>query len=344
MTRTLFLGAALLAAPAALAQQHGDMDHSQMDHSQMDHSQMQGMDHGSMDHDALMALHMRMMADPEIHAAMQADPEMRALMAGAMSATDHGGMDHTTPMNADARAAAMDRMRERMAALSPDEHAAFMAQMEASHRRLLASPAVHMRAMADPELRRMMEDMPGGMPGMGGADQGSMDHDGMDHGSMEGMNHDQMPGTGHAGADHAAGVAMQRRNAGALRNDDERPATPTVGPEAFDASATADRFHAALAAGDREAVRVLLLPDAVVLGGGQAEARNEYLGGRFARDAALLAGAPPEPLFRRTTVATESAWVASAQQVGDARIAELLVMKQTPEGWRISAVHWSSAR
>ena len=44
----------------------------------MDHSQM---GHGAMDHDAMMALHQRMMADPEVHAAMKADPVMQALMA-----------------------------------------------------------------------------------------------------------------------------------------------------------------------------------------------------------------------------------------------------------------------
>ncbi len=152
------------------------------------------------------------------------------------------------------------------------------------------------------------------------------------------MDHSQM-----AGVDHAAGVAMQRRNAGA-RNGDERPATPTVGPTAFDASATADRFHAALAAGDRAAVEALLTPDAVVLEGGGHESRTEYLSGHFARDAAFLSDATPEPVFRRTTVAGDAAWVASTQRIGAVEMAELLVMKQTPGGWRVAAVHWSSAR
>ena len=198
-----------------------------------------------------------------------------------------------------------------------------------------AMMALHQRMMADPEMRRMMEAMPGGM------DHGSMD--GMDHGQMQGMDHSQMQGMDHSGMDHAAGVAMQRRNAGAP-NGDERPATPTVGQAEFDASATADRFHAALASGDRATMEALLLPDAVVLEGGRAEARNEYLSGHFARDAAFLADAQPEPLFRRTTVAGDAAWVASTQRVRDAEMAELLVMKRTAEGWRVAAVHWSSAR
>ncbi|MEM1117704.1 MAG: nuclear transport factor 2 family protein [Bacteroidota bacterium] len=332
--RTLLVVAALLAAPSALAQQHEGMDHSGMDHSQME-----GMDHGAMDHDAMMALHQRMMADPEVHAAMKADPVMQALMAEMMPSMDHSGMDHSQmsgmdhgetshemPMDADARAAMMARMRERMQAMTPEAHAAFMTRMEAAHRRLMAEPTVHQRMMADPEMRRMMEAMPGGM----------------DHGSMGGMDHGQMQGMDHSDTDHAAGVVMQRRNAGA-HNGDERPATPTVGQAEFDASATADRFHAALASGDRATVEALLTPDAVILEGGQAEARAEYLGSHFARDAAFLADAQPEPLFRRTTVAGDAAWVASTQRVRDATMAELLVMTRTPDGWRVAAVHWSSA-
>ncbi|MDT7858045.1 DUF4440 domain-containing protein [Rubrivirga sp. S365] len=363
MTRTLLLGAALLAAPAALAQQHGDHDHSQMDHSQMS-----GMDHGAMDHDAMMALHQRMMADSEIHARMKADPEMQALMAEVMPQMDHSGMDHSQmqgmdhsgmemPMDADARAAMMAQMRERMAAMPPAERADIMGRMQAAHARLMADPAVHQRMMADPEMRRMMEAMP----------EGTMDHgsmDGMDHGQMQGMDHSQMSGMDHSqmqgtatgaasgaasgmdhsqmsSADHAAGVAMQRRNAG---TPDERRAMAAVNPEAFDASATADRFHAALAAGDRQAMEAILAPDAVVLEGGRNESRAEYLSHHFARDAEYLSGTTPEPLYRRTGVAGDGAWVASTQRVGDAEMAELLVMKRTPDGWRVAAVHWSSAR
>ena len=367
--RFLLLAAAFLAAPVALAQQHGDHGNAPPAGA-MDHSQMQGMDHAPMDHDAMMALHQRMMADPEIHAAMMADPEMQALMAEMMpqmdhSGMDHGqmqGMDHERPMDADARAAMMARMRERMQAMAPEAHTAFMARMEATHARLMATPAVHQRMMADPEMRRMMEAMPGGMPGMGGMDHGSMqgmDHSGMDHsqmsgmddgaaasGTMQGMDHSQMPGMDHSqmqGMDHTQGVAQQRRNAGA-RNGDERPATPTVGPAAFDASATADRFHAALASGDRAAMEALLAPDAVVLEGGRHESRAEYLSHHFARDVEALAGTAPEPLYRRTGVAGDAAWVASTQRIGDAEMAELLVMKRTPDGWRVAAVHWSSGR
>merc|ERR1711969_384629 len=190
--------------------------------------------------------------------------------------------------------------------MSPDERRAHMRQMHAQmmermeamdpeqrramHERMRA---MHERMMADPEMRERMEGMHGDGP--------------MDHGQM----------------DHGDGVAMQRRNAGA-HNGDERPATPAVGQAEFDASATADRFHAALAAG-------------------RHESRTEYLSHHFARDAAFLADAAVEPLFRRTTVAGDAAWVASTQRIGDAEMAELLVMKRTPEGWRVAAVAGLSA-
>jgi ketosteroid isomerase-like protein len=199
-------------------------------------------------------------------------------------------------------------------------------------------------------MRRMMEAMPGGMPGMG-----QMDHGSMDHSQMEGMtgeadraaNHSQI-----ASMDHAEGVAMQRRNAG-VQNGDERPATPTVGEAEFAASATADRFHTALVAGDRAAVEALLLPDAVVLEGGKAEARAEYLGHHFGSDAAFLAAVEREPLTRKTDVAGDAAWVASTSRISgayegrtlDLDSAELLVLRRdasAPDGWRVAAVHWSS--
>ena len=340
MTRTLLLGAALLAAPSALAQQHGQMDHSQMDHSQMPDTAAP-----AMGHEALMALHERMMADPEIHARMMADPEMQALMQGTMPAEhvgmagmDHSqmaGMDHSQMGHGAMGTDTADQMRTRMAAMSPTEHTAFMARMEAAHQRLMADPDVRRRIMADPEMHRMMMAMPGGMdmgamPGMTGEADRAAHHGQVDHSQM-------------SGTDHAAGVAMQRRNAG-ITTGDERPLTSAVSPDAFNASATADRFHAALASGDRAAMETLLAPEAVVLEDGRAEARTEYLSGHFVRDAAALAGTAPESLFRRTGTAGDAAWVASTQRIGAAGMAELLVMKRTPEGWRVAAVHWSSVR
>ena len=259
------------------------------------------------EHGAMMQLHHRMAADSLIHERMMADPELRAAMAEMMGSA----MD-------------MEAMHERMAAMTPEERAAMRARMhEQMHERMMALPAderqarmgrmmeAHRRLMEDPAVReRMMAD-----PEMRRMMQGVMHDEGkhkMGHGE-----HGK-----HGGEEAAARVA--------------------------------DRFHEALTAADRAAVEALLHEDAVVLEGGKAETRDEYFGHHFGADAAFLAGLGREPLSRRVTVAGDAAWVASTQRLSgtyndrpiDLDSAELLVLRrdgQAPDGWRIAAVHWSSA-
>jgi ketosteroid isomerase-like protein len=207
-----------------------------------------------------------------------------------------------------------------------------MQRMMGMHQKMMADPAMRERMMADPEMRQMMEGMKERMK-EGGMMPGGMDHDrmeGMDHSRMEGMEHGQMSGMQH----------------GPMSADAARAAEA--------ASRTADRFYTALTAGDRAVVESLLLPDAVVLEGGKAEARAEYLGHHFGSDIAFLASVEREPLTRKTDVAGDAAWVASTSRVSgayegrtlDLDSAELLVLRHdaaAPDGWRIAAVHWSSA-
>ena len=230
-----------------------------------------------------------------------------------------------------------ERMMERMQAMEPDERRAMMRRMMQMHQKMMSNPAMRDRMMADPEMRQMMEGMMERM-----REGGMMDHDGMDHGRMDGMQHDGMSQR------DARGLEMQRRNAGVgegmMRSDSEREVA---------ASRTADRFHTALAAGDRAAVEALLLPDAVVLEGGKTESRTEYFGHHFGSDAAFLAAVEREPLTRETEVAGDAAWVASTSRLHgtydgrdlDLDSAELLVLRRdasAPDGWRVAAVHWSS--
>ncbi len=283
----------------------------------------------------MMEGHRRMMADPEVRERMMANPEMRRMMermgeGGMMEHGSTGGMDSSGDANGTRQG--MDHSN--------------MPGMNHSQ----ASGMDHSQMGGS----RMQGMDHGNMPGMNHSQADGMDHSqmggsqmqGMDHSNMPGMDHSQMQGADHSqmsGMDHTVGVAMQRRNAGAPSGS-ERRATPTVGQAEFDASATADRFHAILASGDRAAMEALLAPDAVVLEGGNHESRAEYLSHHFARDAEFLAGTTPESLYRRTTVAGDAAWVASTQRIGDSEMAELIVMKQTPDGWRVAAVHWSSGR
>jgi hypothetical protein len=351
MKRTLCTLALLLAlTPAASAQEH--------QHQHPDTTKAMPMEHGGMmDHDGMMSMedmqammpqmmqmHERMMADSAMHRMMMADPEMRQMMHEMMQGDPMMGGDHDmaamrermAALSPDERRQKMqqmhERMMERMQAMSPEEREAMMQRMMGMHQKMMADPAMRERMMADPEMRQMMEGMKERMK-EGGMMPGGMDHDrmeGMDHSRMEGMEHGQMSGMQH----------------GPMSADAARAAEA--------ASRTADRFYTALTAGDRAVVESLLLPDAVVLEGGKAEARAEYLGHHFGSDIAFLASVEREPLTRTTDVAGDAAWVASTSRVSgayegrtlDLDSAELLVLRHdaaAPDGWRIAAVHWSSA-
>jgi hypothetical protein len=154
----------------------------------MDHGAGMDMDHMQAMLPQMMRMHDRMMADSVLHQRMMADPDMRAMMQEMMGGEmDMAAMrERMAAMSPAERQARMQQMHagmmERMEAMPAADRQAMMQRMMAMHQRMMSDPTVRERMMADPEMRRMMEAMPGGMPGMGG----------MDHGSMEGMNHSQM--------------------------------------------------------------------------------------------------------------------------------------------------------
>lgn len=281
----------------------------------------------------MVRMHERMMADSAMHRMMMNDPEMRQMMHEVMEGDPMMGGDHDmaamrqrmADASPEERQEMMEqmhaRMMERMEAMEPDARRAMMQRMMQMHQRMMKDSEMRERMMADPEMRQMMEGMMERM-----REGGMMEHDGMDHDRMEGMQHDRMkPAPMSADAARAADAA----------------------------SRTADRFHRALAAGDRAAVEALLLPDAVVLEGGKSESRTEYFGHHFGSDAAFLAAVEREPRMRETEVAGDVAWVASMSRLHgtydgrdlDLDSAELLVLRRdaaAPDGWRVAAVHWSS--
>ena len=328
---TLFL--TLPAGADAQVHQHEHADTTRT--TPMDHGGMMDMEHMHSMIPQMMEMHERMMADSVIHQGMIADAEMRALMAEMMGTERdmeamHERMAEMSPEDRRAMTAEMhERMMARMDEMLPDDRAAMMHRMMEVHRRLMADPAVHDRMMADPEMRRMMQQMM--------HDDGMMHHGAdqeMDHGRMEGM-------------DHGGRGEVQER-----MEPEPMSANDVLAAEA--ASRTAERFHAALVAGDRASIEALLLLDAVVLEGGKAESRTEYLGHHFERDAAFLSAVEREPRARRVEVAGEAAWVSSTSLLSgtyegrtlDVASAELLVLRRdasAPDGWRVAAVHWSSA-
>jgi len=128
---------------------------------------------------------------------------------------------------------------------------------------------------------------------------------------------------------------------------------PTL-PASNDSTAvmqTGARFHEALAEGDSATVAALLLAEAVILEGGRRESRGEYLGHHYARDVAFLQAMTRTIIWQTVRVADALAYVATVSRLQgtyrdrayDLSSAELLVLHRTPGGWRIGAVHWSSA-
>lgn len=133
----------------------------------------------------------------------------------------------------------------------------------------------------------------------------------------------------------------------AARDVRHGPAAPN---DSADVVATVERFHAALAAGDSATVLSLLAPDAVILEGGGIETVAEYRGHHLPADIAFAQATRRERGPIQVKVRGDVAWAASTSIVqGDFRGrpinsagAELVVFTRTPEGWRISAIHWSS--
>ena len=151
-------------------------------------------------------------------------------------------------------------------------------------------------------------------------------------------------------------VASAQTQPDAASHAHHAPAAPNqpqldVSAEAEAATAVAERFSDALSSGDLETVGELLAPDVLILESGGAErSREEYLGHHAISDAKFLKGAHRQLLRRHARVSDDLVWIGSeselhAEKDGKPLVllsTETMVLKQTPDGWRIAHVHWSS--
>ncbi|OYX47874.1 MAG: hypothetical protein B7Y90_12340 [Alphaproteobacteria bacterium 32-64-14] len=121
--------------------------------------------------------------------------------------------------------------------------------------------------------------------------------------------------------------------------------------DAQDAAKTVDAFHAALDKGDGVAAAAFLSEDALIYEGGHAERSKAEYASHHAGADAVYAAAVPSKLLRRSGFANGGmAWVASeARTTGvykdkpvDRVTTETMTLRKTPEGWRITHIHWSS--
>lgn len=113
---------------------------------------------------------------------------------------------------------------------------------------------------------------------------------------------------------------------------------------------TIAEFQDALAARDSTTVDALLLPDAVILETGGFETKQEYFAHHFGADAQFLENVEREMDRRQVQIQDGTAWVSTSSHMEgtyrdesvERASAELMVLRRTPDGWRIAAIHWSS--
>lgn len=131
----------------------------------------------------------------------------------------------------------------------------------------------------------------------------------------------------------------------------DREDTASLPNAAAEAAAAVDAFHAALANGDLDGARGFLEPDVRIFeGGGAEQSAEEYASHHMQSDAAFLKDAEVTLLSQSGDAAGGLAWIATESTIvqrGESRAAgivstETMVLRESPAGWRILHIHWSS--
>lgn len=127
-----------------------------------------------------------------------------------------------------------------------------------------------------------------------------------------------------------------------------RPVTAQTAGEEI--ASVIDDFHTALSAGDSTAALALLADDVVILEGGAVEDKDRYRSGHLAGDMRFAQAVPADRGQVSVTRVGDVAWAWSTstrqgrtdEREVSSRGAELMVLRRDAEGWRITAIHWSS--
>lgn len=110
------------------------------------------------------------------------------------------------------------------------------------------------------------------------------------------------------------------------------------------------KYHEALATGDSTAVIALLAEDAVILESGGVETRAEYRSHHLPGDINFAKAIKGQRGPVHVRVHGDVAWASSTSTTQgemngraiNSAGAELMVLVRTAQGWKISAIHWSS--
>jgi ketosteroid isomerase-like protein len=120
------------------------------------------------------------------------------------------------------------------------------------------------------------------------------------------------------------------------------------GPEAVTAA-----FKDALARGDRAGVTGLLASDVIIFESGDAElSREEYASHHLGADMEFAKATKQEVVDRQSGEAGDAAWVLTRSRTTgtfqdrpvNLRGTETMLLRKTPDGWKIVHIHWSSAK
>ena len=130
-----------------------------------------------------------------------------------------------------------------------------------------------------------------------------------------------------------------------------KPAAAAADAQAAPAVKVVEEFSTALQAGDLGRAGALLDEDVLILESGGAErSKEEYLGGHAGHDAEFLKAAQIQLVHRTARGEGDFAWVGTESELRASKdgkpmallSTETMVLKNTPNGWRIVHIHWSS--
>ena len=130
-----------------------------------------------------------------------------------------------------------------------------------------------------------------------------------------------------------------------------KPAAAAMEAQADPAVKVVEEFSTALQAADLGRAGALLAEDVLILENGGAErSKEEYLGGHAGHDAEFLKTAQIQLVHRTARREGGLAWVGTESELHASKdgkpmallSTETMVLKNTPNGWRIVHIHWSS--
>ncbi len=169
------------------------------------------------------------------------------------------------------------------------------------------------------------------------------DEGGHEHGGMEGMD---MSGMNMSGSEKSSEHSEAESGGGHSHGGRAAASSP-------DAPAMAvDSFLKALSAGNDKEAEKWLASDVLVYESGHAEtSRDQYVAEHMKGDMDFLSKAKVERLEHASNADGDTAWVTSRSRIRgqsdgkaiDVVSTETMVLRNTPDGWRIAHIHWSSA-